>query len=392
MKLYEFEGKQLLAQMNIAVPRGEVAATGEAAIDIAARIGYPVVLKSQVLQGGRGKAGGVRFAQDPHELSDAYTALSKLTIGPEPVSQILIEEKLAIDRELYAGITVDPKSAKPVLMISSKGGVDIEQVAAEDPAQIVKHPIDALALAKPHNLIPVVKCSGLEGKPMVQVANLLEKLIHCYFHFEAITAEINPLVIDGAGMLMAADAKFDIDDAALFRQPQIAAFKRSKTTENPFEREARAAGVSYVRLEDRGFIGIISGGAGLGMATMDAVYHHGGVPSNFLDLGHATPEKTAAALRIVLKTPGVGGVFLNAYGGINNCEEMAKGVITVVESLKPPQAIVVKMRGHSQEAGWALLAEKDIPTVKTGTTADGIELLKHTMQQKGDWPHVDPGR
>ena len=390
MKLYEFEGKRLLSQMDIPIPHGEVAATGEAATDIAARIGYPVVLKSQVLQGGRGKARGIRFAQDPQELAGAYAALSNLTIGQEPVSQILIEEKLTIVRELYTGITVDPKSAKPLLMISLKGGVDIEQVAAEDPAQIVKQPIDALALSKPFNLIPLVKRSGFAGKPMVQVANLLEKLIRCYFHFEAITAEINPLVIDAAGKLTAADAKFDIDDAALFRHPQIAAFNRSETTENPFEHEARAAGVSYVRLEKQGFIGIISGGAGLGMATMDAVYHHGGVPSNFLDLGHATPEKTAAALRIVLKTPGVRGVFLNAYGGINNCAEMAKGVISVIDSLKPQQAIVVKMRGHSQEEGWALLEEKNTPIVKTGTTADGIELLKHAMQKKGDWPHVDP--
>jgi succinyl-CoA synthetase beta subunit len=364
MKLYEFEGKRLLSQMNIAVPHGEVAATCEAAIDIAARIGYPVVLKSQVLQGGRGKAHGIRFAQDPQELVGAYKALSNLTIGHERVAQILIEEKLTIVRELYSGITVDPKSAKPLLM---------------------------LALSKPFNLIPLVKRSGLDGKPMVQVANLLEKLIRCYFDFEAITAEINPLVIDAAGKLIAADAKFDIDDAALFRQPQIAAFNRSETTENPFEREARAAGVSYVRLENQGFIGIISGGAGLGMATMDAVYHHGGVPSNFLDLGHATPEKTAAALRIVLKTPGVQGVFLNAYGGINNCEEMAKGVIAVINSLKPQEAIVVKMRGHSQKEGWALLAQRNIPIIKTGTTADGIELLKHAMQKKGDWPHVDPG-
>jgi succinyl-CoA synthetase beta subunit len=390
MKLYEFEGKRLLSQMNIQIPHGEVAATGAAATDIAARIGYPVVLKSQVLQGGRGKARGIRFAQDPQELAGAYAALSNLTIGREPVSQILIEEKLTIVREFYAGITVDPKSAKPLLMISLKGGVDIEQVAAEDPAQIVKQPIDALAPSKSFNLIPLVKRSGLDGQPMVQVANLLEKLIRCYFHFEAITAEINPLVIDAAGKLTAADAKFDIDDAALFRHPQIAAFNRSETTENPIEHEARAAGVSYVRLEKQGFIGIISGGAGLGMATMDAVYHHGGVPSNFLDLGHATPEKTAAALRIVLKTPGVRGVFLNAYGGVNNCEEMAKGVVSVIDALKPQQAIVVKMRGHSQEEGWALLEEKNTPIVKTGTTADGIELLKHAMQKKGDWPHVDP--
>jgi succinyl-CoA synthetase beta subunit len=212
MKLYEFEGKRLLSQMNIPVPHGEVAATGEAATDIAAQIGYPVVLKSQVLQGGRGKARGIRFAQDPQELAGAYAALSNLTIGREPVSQILIEEKLSIVRELYTGITVDPKSAKPLLMISLKGGVDIEQVAAEDPARIVKQPIDALALSKPFNLIPLVKRSGLDGEPMVQVANLLEKLIRCYFHFEAITAEINPLVIDDAGKLTAADAKFDIDD------------------------------------------------------------------------------------------------------------------------------------------------------------------------------------
>ena len=191
------------------------------------------------------------------------------------------------------------------------------------------------------------------------------------------------MIIDRAGKAFAADAKVEIDDSALFRQRGASDFKRNRKPGNSLEAEAEDAGVSYVRMNG-GNIGLIAGGAGLGMASMDMISAHGGEPVNFLDLGgDAIPSKTASALRIVLKTPGVEGVLINAYGGINNCEAMAKGIIQVIEELKPRQAIVVKMRGHSQEEGWTLLEGKKIPIVKFGTTEEAVMLLLKEIQKKG---------
>ncbi len=380
MNLYEHEGKVLFAKMGIPVPRGIVVKSPEGVDEAAIEIGFPVVAKCQVLRGGRGKAGGIKSAINKTELDLLSTQLFGLNLGDECVQQLLIEEQLSIDRELYAGITFDPKSALPVLMVSGQGGVEIELVAAENPLALAKQILDPVQIYRPHHLMALAKQAGLTGPVMIKVAKVLGQLMACYFTYEAVTAEINPLVVLENGDIYAADAKIEIDDSAIYRQQEIKALKRPDHVGHPLEREAQVAGVSYVRLNETGNIGLICGGAGLGMATMDAVYHHGGIPANFLDLGHATPAKTAAALEIVLKTPGVEGVFVNAYGGMNNCGEIGEGISKVVDALRPRQAIVVKMRGHSQEEGWAMMAERNIPVIKYGTTGEGIHLLMQALK------------
>jgi succinyl-CoA synthetase beta subunit len=390
MKLYEFEGKILFEKMGIPTPQGQVGVDLIEARDAAERIGYPVVVKSQVLRGGRGKVGGIKFAANPDQLTRGVEEILEMQIGTEKVDKLLIEEQLEIAREFYLGITFDPQMAMPLMMVSAHGGMDIEAVAKETPDEIFQKQLDPLQKYRIHHMLAMAQKTGLSQAALVKVAEILLKLVNGYFKYDAITAEINPLIIDAKGRVRAVDAKMEIDDAALFRQPLIQNFERQESTENPLELEAQAAGVSYVRLSEEGNIGLIAGGAGVGMATMDTVYHYGGIPANFLDLGGiATPEKTAAALKIVLKTPGVQGVFLNAFGGINNCREMAEGVVRVIEELNPPQTITVKMRGHSQEEGWALLAARDIPVVKYGTTEEGILLLLEEME-KGENRRVHP--
>jgi succinyl-CoA synthetase beta subunit len=307
-----------------------------------------------------------------------------MQIGTEKIDRLLIEKQMSIAQEIYLGISFDPQTAMPLLLVSTHGGVDIESVAKQRPHELIKKQLDPLETPTLQHMSAMALQIGLTGKTLVQVSEILLKLINCYFSHEAITAEINPLIIDRQGKAWAADAKVEIDDSALFRLKAVENFKRKQEIGDPLEAEAREAGVSYVRLNHEGNIGLIAGGAGLGMATMDTVYFYGGIPANFLDLsGMATPGKTAAALNIVLKTSGVEGVFINAFGGINNCREMAEGIVRVVEEINPPQVITVKMRGHSQDEGWALLEAKNIPIVKHGTTAEGIILLLEEMRKKG---------
>ncbi|MGD2272937.1 MAG: acetate--CoA ligase family protein [Desulfobacterales bacterium] len=393
MKLYEFEGKSLLQEVKIPTPIGDVAHNFEEAAIAADRIGYPVVVKSQVLQGGRGKAGAVKFARNQDGLSRCVHGLLGLKIGVEKVDRLLIEKQLSIAREFYLGISFDPQSAMPLLMLSPHGGMDIEAVAQQDPEKLIKKQLDPLARPSLDHMAAMASTIGLSGEMQVRVSDILLKLVGFYFQVEAITAEINPLIIDPQGKGWAADAKVEIDDAALFRSKAVEKLKRNRQIADPLEAEADAAGVSYVRLNNQGNIGLIAGGAGLGMATMDTVYFYGGLPANFLDLGGmATPEKTAAALEVVLKTPGVEGVFINAFGGINNCREMAEGLVKVIEERDPQQVIVVKMRGHSQDEGWSLLEAKNIPIVRHGTTEDGIVLLLEEMKQKGAGTGGHPDR
>jgi succinyl-CoA synthetase beta subunit len=384
MKLYEYEGKLLFKEMGIPIPDGSVAGNSKEAALAAETIGYPVVVKGQVLQGGRGKAGAIRFAQNKDALIRSAAEIRDIQIGTEKIDRLLIEKQMAIAQEIYLGISFDPQTAMPLLLISAHGGVDIESIAKKRPHELIKKKLDPLETPTIQQLSAMALQIGLTGKTLERVSEILLKLINFYFTHEAITAEINPLIIDPQGKTWAADAKVEIDDAALFRLKAVQKFKRKQKIGDPLEAEAREAGVSFVRLNKNGNIGLIAGGAGLGMATMDTVYFYGGIPANFLDLsGKATPEKTAAALKIVLKTPGVEGVFLNAFGGINNCREMAEGVVRVIEEINPPQVITVKMRGHSQDEGWALLEAKDIPIVKHGTTDEGIMLLLEELRKKG---------
>ena len=384
MKLYEFEGKTLFQKAGIPVPRGTVVVTVEEARKAASTIGYPVVIKAQLLRGRRGEAGLIRFADDEETLSRETSALLSMEAEGEKIDKILVEEKIPKAREYYAGITFDPERLLPLLMISTEGGMDIEEVAQQYPEKLftkILLPIEAPSLAQ---MVDLVLQTGLRGEELLQVANVILKLVQAYFRFEAITVEVNPLMITEAHGVFAADAKFEIDDSGLGRIQEAETFIRQEKLVDPLEMEAKKEDIAYVRMP-QGNIGLISGGAGLGMATMDMISVHGGSPANFLDLGgNATEEKTAAALRIVLKTPGVEGILMNAFGGINNCERMAKGIVRAIDGLRPQQAIVVKMRGHSQEEGWALLESRQIPIVKFGTTEEAVSLLMKKMKEKGE--------
>ena len=383
MKLYEFEAKTLFQQAGIPTPRGAVAADAAEAAAIADRIGYPVVLKAQVLRGGRGKLGAVCFAHGASELAAAADRLFGAPLGDETIDRLLIEAKIAAAQEYYLAITLDPRTLSPVLIVSPQGGIDIEAAARKAPRQMLKRALDPTRVPRLHHLLELTAETGLASPERLKLARVMLQLIDCYFRYEALTAEINPLIVDAAGDVFAADGKFEIDDSALFRVTLPWVLDRRAAASDDLEAQARAAGLSYVRLGE-GNIGIISGGAGLAMASMDMVAARGGAPANFLDLGGGTtPAKTAAALEIVLQTPGVEGILFNVFGGINNCAEMARGIARVVDALHPPQAIVVKMRGFSQEEGWALLQARNIPIVKYGTTEDAVELLLERMQTKG---------
>ena len=382
MKLYEFEGKSLFEKTGIQIPKGEVAAGIDEAKAIAKDIGYPVVVKGQVLSGGRGKAGGIQFADAETELTDISERMFGMKLGEEEVVKLLIEEKITSERELYAGITQDPETLFPVLIVSSEGGMDIESIAETAPTRIYKQILDPTLTYRLFHMMDLISPMEFRSEVLVKIAKILLGLINCYFKFEAITAEINPIMLTDAGEIYAADAKLEIDDSALYRIKESKSFHRSEAFEDPLEAEAKAAGVAYVPMGE-GNIGIISGGAGLAMASMDLVSILGGKPANFLDLGGGTtPERTAAALKIVLKTPGVEGVLFNVFGGINNCEQMAKGIAQVFDEKKPPQTIIVKMRGYSQEAGWEILEARNVNIIKHGTSEDAVKLLLAEMKKK----------
>jgi len=268
-------------------------------------------------------------------------------------------------------------------MISPSGGMDIETVAHSTPGELHCLPLDPLDLPGLPQVVDLVHRAGLQDEEMFRVSGTVQNLIGAYFRYEAITAEINPLIIDAQGRVIAVDAKLEIDDSALGRVKEAASFVRTERAGDPLEAEAKAEDIAYVRMEG-GNIGLVSGGAGLGMASMDMISVHGGAPANFLDLGgNATREKTAAAVRIVMKTPGVEGVLINLFGGINNCESMAKGIAQVLDALHPLQTIVVKMRGHSQDEGWAILEARQVPIVKFGTTEEAVLLLMSKLEEKG---------
>ena len=382
MKLYEFEGKSLFRKTGIPIPNGDVAASAPEAKTVADRIGYPLVVKGQILRGGRGKAGGILFVDTESELLDVADRLLNIKIADEKVEKLLIEQKIDSSKEFYAGITQDPETLFPVLMVSSQGGMDIESIAKTAPTQIFKQILDPIKTYRLFHMMDLVSPMDLGSEESVKVAKVLLGLINCFFRFEATTAEINPLILSEAGEIYAADSKFEIDDSALYRVKESKSFHRSEAFEDQLEAEAKAAGVAYVPMGE-GNIGIISGGAGLAMASMDLVSILGGKPANFLDLGGGTtPERTAEALKIVLKTPGVEGVLFNVFGGINNCEQMAKGIAQVFDEKKPPQTIIVKMRGYSQEAGWEILEARNVNIIKHGTTEDAVKKLLTEMKKK----------
>lgn len=371
MRMLEYQGKELLRRQGIPTTPEYVARTADEAATHAAVLGYPVVVKAQVLTGGRGKAGGVRVVRDEAALRDAATAILGMTIKNEVCEILLVATATDIAREFYAGVTIDPVEGKPVFIFSTEGGMDIESVAQNAPEKVRTLHLSPFTPPRRHILLEELRQGGLSGEALPKVCSVAVQLVDAFFRNDCTTLEINPLVITPDGTCLALDAKAVIDDAALKRQKLL---QTDSVPVTELECRAAAIGVNYVALE--GEIAVIAGGAGLGMATMDMVNRYAARPASFLDTGGGINSvNMAEALRVSLATPGVRGVVINIFGGINNCEEVAKGIAHVLDEDAPTARIVVKMRGHSQDEGWALLEARQIPIVKFGTTEEAVRLL-----------------
>jgi succinyl-CoA synthetase beta subunit len=369
--MLEYEGKAILRKHGIATTPERVASSAEEALAVGQELGFPVVVKAQVLTGGRGKAGGIKLAKNADELRAAATAILGMTINGETCEKLLVAKACAIEKELYAGLAVDAGAGLPVLIFSTEGGVEIEEVAKKAPEKVLTMPLSSLALPRRHVILEAVREAGVSGPLQPKVATVVQQLIEAFFAADCDTLEINPLAVTGEGELIALDAKAVIDDSALTRQNLI---QTDTVPASDLERRAQAIRVNYVALD--GDVAIIAGGAGLAMATMDMVNFQNSTAASFLDLGGGiSAVNMAEALRISIATKGVRGVVINVFGGINNCLDVAQGICEVLDNDKPAARVVVKMRGHSQDEGWAMLEERKVPIIKYGTTRDAVQTL-----------------
>jgi succinyl-CoA synthetase beta subunit len=363
MKLHEYQSKQIFARYGVPIPKGRVTTTAEEARNIATELGGRVVIKSQVLVGGRGKAGGIRLAKDPREAEDLATQILAMEIKGLPVRKVLVDEAASISKEIYLGITNDRAARRPVMMASSAGGVEIEEVARTTPEKIIKVHIDPLLGLKDYQSRDIAVGIDLpkeHWKLFIQIANGLWR---AYQECDATLAEINPLVITGDNRLIALDGKMLLDDNALFRHPDLAEL-RDLDVEAPAEVEARKYGLSFIKLD--GNIGCMVNGAGLAMTTMDIIKLFGGEPANFLDIGGgAGSDKVAAAMRIILTDPNVKTVLFNIFGGITRCDEVARGILVALNEVKPKVPMVVRLVGTNAEEGRKLLSDANMITAET---------------------------
>ena len=371
MRMLEYEGKVLLRKHGISTTPELVAATVEEAVKAGDELGFPVVVKAQVLAGGRGKAGGVKLTKNPDALRAAAEAILDMEIKGETCKKLLVAKACGIEKEFYAGLTIDAGEGAPVLIFSLEGGMEIEEVATKTPEKVRKLRLSSLTLPKRHVIQEEVRKAGLTGSLLPKVTTVVQQLIEAFYANDCTTLEINPLAVTSEGEVIALDAKAVIDDSALTRQKLV---QTDQVPTNDLERRAKAIRVNYVALD--GEIAIIAGGAGLAMATMDKVNNLGSKSASFMDLGGGiSTENMKEALRISLATKGVRGVVINVFGGINNCYDVGKGIVDVLDQDNPSAKIVVKMRGHSQDEGWALLEERSIPIVKYGSTHDAVQTL-----------------
>lgn len=363
MKLHEYQSKQIFAKYGVAIPRGRVAASASDAKQIAEELGGKVVVKAQVLVGGRGKAGGIRLARSPKEAAELATLILGMEIKGLPVRKVLIDEAASFSKEIYLGITNDRAARRPVIMASAAGGVDIEEVAAQTPEKIIKIRIDPLMGLRDYQARDLAVSIDLPRELWRSFSEIARGLWSAYQSCDATLAEINPLVITTNQHLLALDGKMDIDDNALFRHPDLNEM-RDLDVEDWAEVEARKYGLSYISLD--GEIGCMVNGAGLAMATMDMIKLSGGEPANFLDIGGgAGAEKVAAALRIILADKKVKAVLFNIFGGITRCDEVARGVLSALNEVHTNVPMVVRLVGTNAEEGRQLLAEAKMATAET---------------------------
>ena len=367
MKLQEYQSKQYFAKFGVPIPKGRVAVTAAGAKQIAEELGGRVVGKSQVLVGGRGKAGGIRLAKSPKEAEDLATQILGMEITGLPVRTVLVDEAANIESEIYLGITNDRAARKPVIMASAAGGVDIEEVARKTPEKIIKVHIDPLLGLRDYQARDLAAGIDLPRAHWRTFNQIAHGLWEAYKASDATLAEINPLVITTDERLLALDGKMVLDDNALFRHPALAEM-RDRDVEVEAETEARKYGLSYIQLD--GEIGCMVNGAGLAMATMDIIKLFGGEPANFLDIGGgASAEKVAAALRIILKDPKVKVVLFNIFGGITRGDEVARGILTALEEVKLEVPMVTRLVGTNAEEGRQILADADMLTAETLASA-----------------------
>lgn len=376
MKLHEYQSKQLFARQEIPIPRGRVAMTAQEAKAIAQELGGRVVIKSQVLVGGRGKAGGIRLVHDAAEAEDAATDVLGMEIKGLPVRRVLVDEAAEIQSEIYLGVTNDRGANSPVIIASAEGGVDIEEVARTDPEKIVRVLIDPLLGLQVHQARTLAASIELPREHWRQFIRIAHGLFRAYVDSDATLAEINPLVITSDDELLALDGKMVLDDNALFRHTNLAEM-RDIDEEEPIEREARKYGLSYVKLD--GNIGCMVNGAGLAMATMDVIKLFGGEPANFLDIGGgAGSDKVAAAMQLILKDEKVKAVLLNIFGGITRCDEVARGILEVLEAEPRIVPIVVRLVGTNEVEGRKLLEDAEMITATSLSEAarKAVDLAK----------------
>jgi len=363
MKLHEYQSKQIFSRYGIPIPKGRVATTADEARNIAIELGGRVVIKSQVLVGGRGKAGGIRLAKDPHEAEEVAAQILAMEIKGLPVRKVLVDEAASISKEIYLGITNDRGARKPVMMASSAGGVEIEEVARTSPDKIIKSHINPLLGLKDYQARNIAIGIDLPKQYWKVFNQIAAGLWRAYQDCDATLAEINPLVITENNQLIALDGKMLIDDNALFRHPDLAEL-RDLDVEAPAEVEARKYGLTYIKLD--GNIGCMVNGAGLAMTTMDIIKLFGGEPANFLDIGGgAGSDKVAAAIRIILTDPNVKAVLFNIFGGITRGDEVARGILTALAEVKPKIPLIVRLVGTNAEEGRQLLADANMITADT---------------------------
>jgi succinyl-CoA synthetase beta subunit len=376
VKLHEYQAKQLLARAGIPIPEGRLAMTPAEAERAARAIGAPVAVKAQVHVGGRGKAGGIKVATSDAEAGDAANAILGMDIKGMRVEKVYVERAADVERELYLGVTLDRDRRRPVVILSTVGGMDIEQVAAKSPEKIARGWPSPLLGLLPFEARSLVFAAGVPGGQRDAVADIMRKLYAVYVESDASLVEINPLFVQKNGSILAGDAKLDVDDNALFRQPELAKLKEVSKDEEAEER-ARALGFSYVQLD--GDVGIIGNGAGLVMGTLDAVRNAGGRAANFLDVGGGAKEEVVrSALEIVLANPRVRSVLINIFGGITRGDEVAKGILAVIATHPPRVPLVIRLSGTEAEAGRRLLEGAPLESRETmdEAAAEAVRLAK----------------
>jgi succinyl-CoA synthetase beta subunit len=377
VKLFEFEAKTILRKCGIPTPNGELATSPQQAREITAKINKSVALKAQVLVAGRGKAGGILFANSPDEAENAAKKILSKSIKGIRVQAVWVEEKVSAKKELYFSVAVDRSNRCYVVMASSEGGVDIEEVAAKTPEKIVKMLVDPVYGFRSFNARQVAKKLGYSGSQMLDLASILLKHFQMAVEQDAELAEMNPLIEQSDGKFVAADARIIIDDNALYRHAELKKRPFEEAELTPQEKEAQSSGLAYVKLD--GDIGIIGNGAGLVMATLDAIQLYGGRPANFLDVGGgASADMMAVALNIVLSDPNVKVVFINILGGITRCDEVANGILGARKRVGFTKPMVIRLVGTNEEVGRRLLIDDGIHVLNSMEEAakKTVEVIK----------------